>query len=150
MTVRTLVSGGLVLKEISIRASTSKVFASLTKPSQLNVWFTTKAKVDLRVGGRYSNADHDQGRFLEILPNERLRFTWDNPDHAAGSIIEIILTRQTAKTLVTLLHHSFRKKSDLEHYSSSTSGWDWALENLRAHLEGRRITQYEKWLENYV
>jgi uncharacterized protein YndB with AHSA1/START domain len=147
--VKTVVSGGLVLKEIPIRVTPSKVFGSLTKPSMLNRWFTEEAKVDLRVGGRYTNADHDQGKFLEIIPNRRLRFTWDNPDHAAGSLVEILLTPRSKETLVTLTHSGFRKKSDLEHYGSNTSGWDWALENLRSHLEGRSTVQYEKWLETH-
>jgi uncharacterized protein YndB with AHSA1/START domain len=145
--VKTVVSGGLVLKEIPIQATPSRVFDALTRPPQLKVWFTTGAKVDLRAGGKYSNADHDRGRFLEINRGKLLRFTWDNPEHAAGSIVEIILTRQVGRTLVTLLHYNFKRKSDLDHYSSRISGWDWALDNLKSYLEGRRIVQYEKWLE---
>src|SRR5215471_16775235 len=119
LTVRTIVSGGLVLKQVSILALPSKVFAALSRPAQLDRWFTTGAKVDLRPRGRYSNADHDRGKFLEVVPNRRLRFTWDNPDHAAGSIVEIILSPEVGKTLLTLLHYGFRKKSDLDHYSSN-------------------------------
>src|SRR5713101_315253 len=28
-----------------------------------------------------------------IVANKRLRLTWDNPDHAHGTIVEIVLTR---------------------------------------------------------
>jgi uncharacterized protein YndB with AHSA1/START domain len=146
---KTIVSGGLVLKETSIRATPRRVFAALTRPAQLNIWFTTEARVDLRVGGRYSNRDKDRGTYLEIVPNRRLRFTWDNPGHAAGSIVEIILTRKNGTTTVTLLHYEFRKRKDFEHYSSKTSGWDWALDNLKAHCESRPGVQYEDWLRNH-
>ncbi len=146
LTVKTVVSGGLVLKEVTISATPSRTFRALTEPSQLNGWFTHAAEVDLRVGGRYSNGDHDQGKFLEVLQNKRLRFTWDNPRHAKGSVVEILLTGRKGKTLATLLHYGFHRRSDLEHYGSGTSGWDWALDNLKAHLEGRRVTQYETWL----
>lgn len=145
--VKSMVSGGIVMKEVSIRAIPSKVFAALTKPAKLNTWFTSGAKVDLRVGGRYANADKDMGRFLEIVPNKRIRFTWDNPDHAPGTIVEIVLTRNAAGSIVSLLHYGFTKTADFEHYSSRDSGWEWALYNLKAHLEGKAVVQYEEWLK---
>ncbi|HEV2120363.1 MAG TPA: SRPBCC domain-containing protein [Candidatus Bathyarchaeia archaeon] len=140
-------SGGIAIKEISIRAVPSGVFAALTKPAKLDTWFTTGSKVDLRVGGSYTNKDKDAGRFLEIVPNKRLRFTWDNPDHAPGTIVEIVLTRNREGTTVSLLHHGFSKRKDFEHYSSNVSGWSWALFNLKAYLEGKPVVQYEDWLK---
>jgi len=145
--VKSLVTGGIAIKEISIRVVPSRVFAALTKPAKLNAWFTTGAKVDLRVGGRYSNRDKDTGKFLEDVPNKRLRFTWDNRDHAPGTIVEIVLTRKQAGTTASLLHYGFSKRKDFEHYSSDVSGWNWALSNLKAYLEGRRVVQYEDWLK---
>ena len=145
--VKSLVTGEIAIKEISIHAPRSRVFSALTNPSKLNTWFTSGARVNLRVGGRYSNADKDTGRFLEVVPNKRLRFTWDNPDHAPGTIVENILTRNRGSTVVSLFHYGFTKKSDFEHYSSRVSGWDWALYNLKAYLEGRPLVQYEEWLK---
>lgn len=145
--VKSLVSGEIAIKEVAIHVVPSRVFAALTKPAMLNTWFTTGAKVDLRVGGRYSNADKDEGRFLEIVPNKRLRFTWDNPDHAPGTIVEIFLTRKHGDSTVSLLHYGFTKKTDFEHYSSHISGWDWALYNLKSYLEGKPVLQYEEWLK---
>ncbi len=148
LSVKSLSSGWTVIKEVTISASPSRVFGSLTKPSELNVWFTQGAAVDLRVGGGYRNLDHDRGRFLDIVPNERLRFTWDNPEYATGSIVEILLKNLGGKTVLTLIHSGFRHKSDFEDYSSQESGWNWALSNLKAHLEGRKIITYEDFLKN--
>jgi uncharacterized protein YndB with AHSA1/START domain len=145
--VKSIVSGGIAIKEVSIHSIPSRVFASLTRPAKLDAWFTTGSKVSLRVGGRYSNKDKDTGRFLEIVSNKRLRFTWDNPDHAPGTIVEIILTRKNSGTIVSLLHHGFTKRKDFEHYSSGVSGWNWALYNLKAYLEGKPLVQYEEWLK---
>jgi uncharacterized protein YndB with AHSA1/START domain len=144
-----LVSGGIAIKEVSISAVPSRVFTALTRPAKLDTWFTTGAKVDLRVGGRYRNLDHDTGRFLEIVQNKRLRFTWDNPDHAPGTIVEIVLVRNAVGTTVSLLHYGFSKKKDFEHYSSNVSGWDWALFNLKQYLEGKSVVQYEEWLKTH-
>ncbi len=64
--VKTLVTGGIAIKDISIRAVPARVFAALTKPAKLNAWFTTGAKVDLRVGGRDADRDRDIPRFGEV------------------------------------------------------------------------------------
>jgi uncharacterized protein YndB with AHSA1/START domain len=106
-----------------------------------------EAMVNLRVGVRYSNADKDTGRFLEVVPSKRVRFTWDNPDHAPGTIVEVVLTRKDKDTIVSLLHYGFAKKADFVHYSSQVSGWDWALFNLKAFLEQKPIVQHEEWLK---
>jgi uncharacterized protein YndB with AHSA1/START domain len=145
--VKSLVTGEIAIKEVSVSAVPSRVFAALTEPPKLNAWFTTGARVNLRVGGRYSNADKDTGRFLEVVPNKRLRFTWDNPDHAPGTVVEVVLARKGIDTIVSLLHYGFARKVDFEHYSSQVSGWDWALYNLKAFLEGKPVVQYEEWLK---
>lgn len=102
--VKSLSSGWTAIKEVTISRTPRRVFKGLTKPSELNAWFTQGAKVDLRVGGSYRNLDHDKGKFLEIVPNERLRFTWDNPQHAPGTVVEILLKNVGGKTVLTLIH----------------------------------------------
>ena len=145
--VRSLVSGWTVIKEVAISASPRKVFRALTRPSKLDVWFTQGAKVDLRIGGKYSNLDHDKGKFLEITPGERLRFTWDNPEHSPGSIVEVLLKTVRGRTVLTLIHSGFKRKAEFKDYASQRSGWNWALSNLKAHVEGRRVVSFEEWLE---
>ncbi len=147
MSVRSLVSGWTVIKEIAVSPTPSRTYIALTKPTQLNAWFTQGAKVNLKVGGSYSNRDGDKGRFLDIIPNERLRFTWDNPSYATNSIVEIILKRIRSRTIVTLIHSGFRRREDFEDYVSRKSGWNWALENLKAYLEHKRILDFGEWLK---
>ncbi len=144
--VRSLVSGWVVIKEVTTPASRSRVFRALTSPNELDAWFTRGAKIDLRVGGRYSNLDGDKGKLLEIVPYERLRFTWNNPEHSPGSIVEVLLKRLAGKTVVTLIHSGFTERNEFEDYASSKSGWNWAMTNLKAHVEGRRIVSFEEWL----
>lgn len=148
MSVKTITSGWTVVKEISTFSPPSRVFKALTVSTQLDKWFTNGAKTDLRVGGKYSNGDGDRGRFLEIVRNERLRFSWDNPNWAPGSVVEILLKRMGDRTVITLIHSGFKKAREPLHYASKESGWDWALSNLKAYVEGRRTTSYEDWLRN--
>ncbi len=147
MQVRTLTSGWTVIKEITVSTTTNRTFSALTQPRQLNTWFTQGAKVNLKVGGNYNNRDGDKGKFLNITPNERLRFTWDNPTYATNSTVEIHLKRIKGRTVVTLIHSGFKHRKDFEEYASRTSGWNWALENLKAYLEHRRIIDYREWLK---
>ncbi len=123
------------------------VFRALTTPGELDAWFTQGAKVDLRIGGKYSNLDGDKGKFLEIIPDERLRFTWDNPEHSPGSVVEVLLKTIAEKTVVTLIHSGFTDRAEFKDYASQKSGWNWALSNLKAHLEGRRVVSFEAWLK---
>lgn len=148
MPVKTLKSGWTVIKEISISSQPSRIFSALTVSNQLDKWFTNGAKVDLRIGGKYSNGDGDRGRFLDIVRNYRLRFSWDNPGWAPGSVVEILLKRIRDRTIVTLIHSGFKKEKEVLHYASKESGWDWALSNLKAYVEGRRTSSYEDWLSN--
>ncbi|HZY46777.1 MAG TPA: SRPBCC domain-containing protein [Candidatus Bathyarchaeia archaeon] len=147
--MRTFTSGWTIVKEISILSSPARIFKALTAPEDLDRWFTEGARVDLRVGGRYSNQDKDRGKFLEIVRGKRLRYTWENPDHAPDSIVEFLLKRSDDHTLVTLVLSGFRKKADFEHYRSRISGWNWALENLKKYLEKKKTVTYEKWLEKH-
>ena len=145
--MKTLTSGWTVIKEISVSPRPPRVFKALTTPGELDKWFTNGARVNLRVGGKYSNKDGDRGRFLEVVPNKRLRFSWDNPNWAPGSIVEVLLKRMQDRTVVTLIHSGFEKEKENRHYASRESGWDWALANLKAHIEDRRTTGYEDWLK---
>ena len=68
-------------------APRERVFAAWTEPERLKRWWgpgafrTTEAEVDLRPGGRYAltlepGAMHLAGEFREVVPPERLVYTW--------------------------------------------------------------------------
>ena len=73
-----------------LNAPAEKVYAAWTDPQKIVKWFgpdagpVTKAEIDLRVGGTYTIAfntedgEHHQvgGIYREVVPNERLVFTW--------------------------------------------------------------------------
>ncbi len=128
----------ILTKEIT--ATPERVFNAFTKPELLSKWFTTNAKVDLRVGGEYSNDDKDKGVFLESDPPHLLRFTWDNADHCPGTEVRIEISSDAAVTLT----HS--KLASEEHVKGMRSGWSWALDNVKLYLEDGRTEGYEEWL----
>ncbi len=73
-----------------LKAPPAKVFAAWTDPKQIAEWMgpegmrTKLSEADPRVGGRYrfimcgpDGEDHDvSGIYREVVPNEKLVFTW--------------------------------------------------------------------------
>jgi uncharacterized protein YndB with AHSA1/START domain len=123
----------------TIATTMKQAFAAWTDPEMLARWFTTKAKVDLSVGGRYSNAAGDRGEFLAVDPPRRVRFTWENDEHCPGTIVEITLTSKgRGRTAVCVTHSKLETQADREEMKQ---GWSWAMDSLRSFLEtGRPIT----------
>jgi uncharacterized protein YndB with AHSA1/START domain len=134
------VKPSLTLKR-RLNASPEKVFTAWTKPETLALWFgpghctSVEASIDLRVGGRYHitmvvpGDQHDvMGVYREIVPNERLVFTWHwktTPERE--SQVTIILKPDCDGTILTLLHELFFDEPARDRHQQ---GWIGALEKL--------------------
>ncbi len=73
-----------------LNAAPEKVYAAWTEPEKIVKWFgpdagpVTQAEADVRVGGRYARhlphrgrrAASRERRLREVVPNEKLVFTW--------------------------------------------------------------------------
>jgi uncharacterized protein YndB with AHSA1/START domain len=134
------------LELVKIIASTpAETYLRFTDPVHVSRWFTTRAQADLRPGGRYSNADGDQGEYLELEPPHRVKFTWDNPAHCPGTQVEVTFSPTAGdKVKVVLIHALLKSSDDLE---DMRKGWSWALESLKSYLETGKPIQYEEWLK---
>ncbi|MCJ2532259.1 MAG: SRPBCC domain-containing protein, partial [Candidatus Thermoplasmatota archaeon] len=108
-------------------------------------WFTQDARADLRIGGRYENKDSDQGEFLRLDPPRRIRYTWENPNHAPGTVVEIwIDPKDETNSLIRLAHSRLKNREEFEDLKM---GWGWALDSLRSYLETGRPIPYEERLQ---
>jgi uncharacterized protein YndB with AHSA1/START domain len=127
----------------TIRVPAETAYAALIEPDQLSRWFTQDAQGDLRIGGRYENSDGDRGEFLRLDPPERIKYTWENPDHAPGTVVDIwIESKEEAKSMIRLEHSRLRSR---EAYEDLKKGWRWALDSLRSYLETGKAISYEEW-----
>ncbi|MCB1164389.1 SRPBCC domain-containing protein [bacterium] len=108
-----------------------------------NRWFTTKSRLNLREGGRYTNADGDTGEFRAIVPGDRLRFTWDNPKHCPGTLVEVRFAELGERCRITVQHSKLASKRDAE---AMRGGWSWAMDSLRSWLETGKPITHEAWL----
>lgn len=119
-----------------------RVFQAWTSKAELEQWFgpegmrTTVEELEVRVGGAYvirMQAPEGQsgvvsGKYVEIVLNEKLVFTWRWSDWAAeqedtlvtvefiekGEVTEVVLTHQHLADENAVQHHHFGWTSTLE------------------------------------
>ena len=68
-----------------------------------------KAKYDFRVGGTYTMPHENggsKGEYLEIIPNQKIRFTWESGcgETAKGSIVTLNIRASGSGSTLELLH----------------------------------------------
>ena len=121
------------------QAPRALVYQAWADPAHLSQWLNPKditcrsVSADLKVGGQYritmdcGKGDHIAfGEYLEIIPNERLRFTW-HWDHYAmpDSVITLTFEAVGTATRLTLVHAGLPDQEDVVEHSQ---GWNMLLE----------------------
>ncbi len=140
-------SGHSLTLSRTVAASSEAVFSALTDAAELSTWFTREAVVDLRVGGRYANADKDNGVYLIIDPPGHLRFTWDNAEHCPHTVVDIVLVPRTSHHCeITLIHSKLESE---QHVQDMSVGWNWALDSLKSYLETGKPISFETWQKSH-
>lgn len=133
--------------ERTFRAAPQRVWQAWTQAESLKQWFAPAdafkvevAEVDVRVGGRYrivmtapDGEVHDvSGVYREVVPNERLVFTWawrTTPERE--SLVTVSLRPAGTGTEFTLKHEQFFDESARDHHRE---GWIALLGRLEASL----------------
>ncbi len=142
----------LTLKRV-FQAPKSKVYQAWIDPEMLNGWFYPDAgmhavcKVDLRVGGRYEVQMHPPegapegvpyvaaGVYREIIPEEKLVFTWQwqGGDEANEETLITVSFRSIndGETELTLLHERFGSEESRDEHAQ---GWEGTFAQLAIAL----------------
>lgn len=127
-----------------LKAAPGKVFAAWTDPKKIVHWFgpahtidgSVDAQMDVRVGGsfrvRFKTDDGEQhevgGKYIEVLPNERLVFSWawhTTPERQ--SQVTVILKPEGDMTFLTLTHEKFFDEAARDGHKR---GWTGTLDKL--------------------
>ena len=144
MVVQAAVKPSLTLKR-RFEAPPAKVFAAFTDPEKVKHWMgpgemkAVIAETDARTGGRYRwvmqspTGQHHEvgGAFREVIPNEKLVFTWawkvEPPDTPHESLVTVLFKADGDGTLLTLTHENlFDDDSRIGHQQ----GWIGAFDKL--------------------
>ncbi len=134
--------------ERTFDARRDAVFAAWTDPEVLRRWWmarpdeqdTPEAEVNLRVGGRYrmvirerdSGVAHEVfGEYREVVPPERLVYTWTWKDAApgtAGSVVTVVFRDDGGeRTTVLLTHTGFTDPAEVPKHEH---GWNAVMDTL--------------------
>ena len=141
MDTATAIKPSLTIKR-RLKAPPAKVYTAWTDPEKVKGWMGTAemrpshVECDLRVGGRYrwvmiapSGEEHDvRGVYREIVPNEKLVFTWawkSTPERE--SLVTVLLKPDGDGTLLTLMHEQFFDEDARDRHNN---GWNGALDKM--------------------
>lgn len=126
-----------------IEASPGVVYSYLTESGKWSLWQGSSAEVDARPGGIFlmdmPNGARARGEFVELVPDERVVFTWGWIDHPGvppgSSTVEITIAGDEGGSLVTITHRG------LPHDEIETHrlGWTHYLPRLAAVAEGDEV-----------
>ena len=137
----------------TLRASRHRVYRAWTDPELLMRWFIGPTdgemfvrELDLRPGGRYALEGHIgdkpwrvEGRYVEVVPPERLVYTWSwQNDKLLGepqgedTLVTIEFRERGAETELVLTHERFAtEQSRSEH----NAGWLGCLDRFAGFVE---------------
>lgn len=133
------------------RAPVAQVYRAWTEPEIMNAWFhpnkdmTSVCSADLRVGGRYEvrMISEEDGPFVvggvyeEIVPEEKLAFTWrwqhDEGEEPNEETLVTLFFRaiDAGQTEVTLRHERFGSDEERDNH---TLGWQETFNRLEEAL----------------
>ncbi len=125
-----------------IAASPATVFSFFADIGRWTAWQGVGGEIDARPGGafrvRMPGAQVASGRFVEMIPDRRLVFTWgwegpDSPVAPGSSTVVIELEADEGGTLLRLTHSALQAPPVAEHHRL---GWERYLERLQVRAEG--------------
>ncbi len=132
----------------TFNAPIERVYAAWTDAEQMKRWFAPgdmsvpQAEADVREGGRYrvqmqetgsDGAFHTTGGvYREVVPNERLVFTWKWEGSELETLVTLNFKALSAnETELTLTHEGFDNEDTRKKHAQ---GWGGCLANLESFL----------------
>ena len=130
-----------VVREIVIQAKPETIFPYLTNEAKMKEWFGEIVEADARPGGIFhvgtNDGLHCRGEYVEILPNEKVVFTWGglHEMEPGESTVEVTLHSEGSATRLTLRHYNLHQREAADGFAE---GWETkAFPLLKAVSEGQ-------------
>ena len=131
-----------------LHAPAEKVYAAWTEPARLAHWFgpaqtisgSVRAEIDVRVGGRFrvgfktEDGEYHEvgGVYREVVPNEKLVFTWawhTTPERE--SLVNVLIRSEGEGAMLTLVHEQFFDEAARDGHQR---GWSGTLDKFERYL----------------
>ena len=135
------------MKTVSIHTTINKPvelgFAAWTDPDHLARWFAQRAAGKSCQNEAFGNSNSERSEFPCFELNQRVQFTWENPNHAPGTLVDICFQQLDAcRHSIRLTHSGLESDDDAE---SMSIGWNWAFASLRSYLETGKPLTFDEW-----
>jgi uncharacterized protein YndB with AHSA1/START domain len=133
-------------REIVIEASPERVWAVLTEPEHVGVWFAESVEGDLRPGGASVLSWEEHGSFNiqveKAEPPRYFAFRWAarspgaDPAEGNSTLVEFRLIPEADGTRLHVVESGFRDLYDeqADYVRDNTQGWIGALDSLRDYV----------------
>jgi uncharacterized protein YndB with AHSA1/START domain len=125
-----------------IAASPATVFSFFTDVERWIAWQGVDGEIDAQAGGvlqiRMPGGEVASGRFVEVIPEKKLVFTWGwegeaSPVPPGSTTVVIELEPDEGGTLLRLTHSALAPPPVAEHHRT---GWERYVERLKIRAEG--------------
>ena len=111
-------------------APVARVWRALTDLAERRQWGGEGDHPPVVEGGTFTGADGSSGKFLNVVPNARIRHTWQRPG-CQPEQIEWTLTPKGDKTTVRFQHTKIVEKAAADQFKPM---WTKAVEGLRDYV----------------
>lgn len=117
----------------TIRTNPSRAWKALISSQDLSKWFARNFDSDDGTTELILNMSGSQDKFLVSIEPKHLRFSWNHPTTAPGSVVDFtIVPKGKNHILVNLEHEKITAQQD---YLKLRSYWGKAMDALKVHLE---------------
>lgn len=124
-----------IVRQARARAPLEAVYAYFVDREKMLQWMGVSADLDPQPGGRFrinvTGRDIAVGEYLEVVPNQRLVFTWgwEAPGHPlppGSTTVEVTFTQQGEVTVARVEHRDVPKAE----WMNTAYGWQHYLSRL--------------------
>ena len=129
--------------ERSFETPIDVVWAALTRPEILTVWFREGAEAEARPGGVFRDRAGDAGQYVEVTEPRRLVLSWKR----AGGQEARLAFDLTENGGATFLRVALSALPDEKERARQAEFWHWAVDSLESFLKTGAGIPYSPWRE---
>lgn len=125
--------GYMICATKTVAVPPAAAYEAWTTADAWNEWFSNGTELEFVEGGRYAAEDGSRGEVKKIRPAKAIKLTWDHPDRAPGTSVEVTFQPKGAdKCIVMVGHDRIQTRGDADDLRDT---WGKRLDTLKAMLE---------------